>query len=215
MGIRVIHVMTHDSIGVGEDGPTHQPVEHVASLRAIPNLLVFRPADGVETAEAWEVALAHTSGPSLLALTRQNVAPARKHHPRDNLVEKGGYILSPASKPEKIVLIATGSEVEVALAAQAKLEAEGIGARVVSLPCFALFEAQSEGYRREVLGHHLPRLAVEAGVRDGWDRYIGPEGGFVGMPGFGASAPAKALFEHFGITVEGVVKAAKTLLKTS
>jgi transketolase len=215
MGVRVIHVMTHDSIGVGEDGPTHQPVEHVASLRAIPNLLVFRPADGVETAEAWEVALAHTSGPSLLALTRQNVAPARKHHPRDNLVEKGGYILSPASKPEKIVLIATGSEVEVAVAAQAKLEAEGIGARVVSLPCFALFEAQSEGYRREVLGHHLPRLAVEAGVRDGWDRYIGPEGGFVGMPGFGASAPAKALFEHFGITAEGVVKAAKTLLKTS
>jgi transketolase len=213
MGIRVIHVMTHDSIGVGEDGPTHQPVEHVASLRAIPNLLVFRPADGVETAEAWEVALAHTSGPSLLALTRQNVAPARKHHPRDNLVEKGGYVLSPATKPEKLVLIATGSEVEVALAAQARLEAEGIGARVVSLPCFALFAAQAEGYRREVLGHNLPRLAVEAGVRDGWDRWIGPEGGFVGMPGFGASAPAKTLFQHFGITAEAVAKAAKMLLK--
>ncbi len=213
MGIRVIHVMTHDSIGVGEDGPTHQPVEHVASLRAIPNLLVFRPADGVETAEAWEVALAHTKGPSLLALTRQTVAPARKSHPRDNLVEKGGYVLAPATGPEKIALIATGSEVEIALAAQAKLEAEGLGARVVSMPCFALFEAQSEGYRREVLGHHLPRLAVEAGVRSGWDRYIGPEGGFVGMPGFGASAPAKTLFQHFGITADAVVKAAKMLLK--
>jgi transketolase len=213
MGIRVIHVMTHDSIGVGEDGPTHQPVEHVASLRAIPNLLVFRPADGVETAEAWEVALAHTTGPSLLALTRQNVAPVRKHHPRDNLVEKGGYVLSPAAKPEKVVLIATGSEVEVALAAQAKLEAEGIGARVVSLPCFALFAAQSEGYRHDVLGHNLPRLAVEAGVREGWDRWIGPEGGFVGMSGFGASAPAKTLFQHFGITADAVVLAAKKLVK--
>jgi transketolase len=209
----VIWVWTHDSIGVGEDGPTHQPVEHVASLRAIPNLLVFRPADGVETAEAWEVALAHTKGPSLLALTRQNVAPARTSHPRDNLVEKGGFVLVPATGPEKLVLIATGSEVVIALAAKAKLEAEGLGARVVSMPCFALFEAQSEGYRREVLGHHLPRLAVEAGVRSGWDRYIGPEGGFVGMPGFGASAPAKTLFQHFGITAEAVVKAAKMLLK--
>ncbi len=209
MGIRVIHVMTHDSIGVGEDGPTHQPVEHVASLRAIPNLLVLRPADGVETAEAWEVALAHTTGPSLMALTRQNVAPARKHHPRDNMVEKGGYVLSPASKPEKVVLIATGSEVELALAAQAKLEAEGIGARVVSLPSFELFEAQGSGYQHEVLGHNLPRVAVEAGVRSGWDRWIGPEGGFVGMPGFGASAPAKTLFEHFHITADAVVKAAK------
>ncbi|MBI1362249.1 MAG: transketolase [Alphaproteobacteria bacterium] len=209
MGIRVVHVMTHDSIGVGEDGPTHQPVEHVASLRAIPNLLVLRPADGVETAEAWEVALARTTGPSLLALTRQNVAPARKHHPRDNMVEKGGYVLSPASKPEKVVLIATGSEVEVALAAQAKLEAEGIGARVVSLPSFELFEAQGTGYQHEVLGHNLPRVAVEAGVRSGWDRWIGPEGGFVGMTGFGASAPAKTLFQHFHITADAVVKAAK------
>ncbi|MEP7211337.1 MAG: transketolase [Alphaproteobacteria bacterium] len=213
MGIRVVHVMTHDSIGVGEDGPTHQPVEHVASLRAIPNLLVFRPADGVETAEAWEVALAHTTGPSVMALTRQNVAPARKHHPRDNLVEKGGYVLSPATKPEKVVLIATGSEVELALAAQASLEAEGIGARVVSLPCFALFEAQPESYRHEVLGHALPKVAVEAGVRSGWDRYIGAEGGFVGMHGFGASAPAKVLFQHFGITADAVVKTAKMLLK--
>jgi transketolase len=209
MGQRVIHVMTHDSIGVGEDGPTHQPVEHVASLRAIPNLLVFRPADGVETAEAWEVALTHTTGPSLIALTRQNLAPARKTHVAENLVARGGYVLSPASKPEKVVLLATGSEVEIALDTQAKLEAEGVGARVVSLPCFSLFEAQPAAYRKEVLGGSLPKVAIEAGVRDGWDRWIGPEGGFVGMTGFGASAPYKALYKHFGITAEAVVAAAK------
>jgi transketolase len=212
MGLRVIHVMTHDSIGVGEDGPTHQPVEHVASLRAIPNLTVFRPADGVETAEAWDVALHHTSGPSLIALTRQNVAPARRTHVDDNLVAKGGYVLSPATKAEKVVLIATGSEVEIALAAQKTLEEEGIGARVVSLPCFSLFAAQPAAYRKQVLGGKLPKVAVEAGVRDGWDRWIGPEGGFVGMDGFGASAPYKALYKHFGITPDAVVKAAKAQL---
>jgi transketolase len=209
MGQRVIHVMTHDSIGVGEDGPTHQPVEHVASLRMIPNLLVFRPADGVETAEAWEVAINTTTGPSLIALTRQNLQPARKTHVAENLVAKGGYVLSPAIKPEKVVLIATGSEVEIALDAQQKLEADGIGARVVSLPCFSLFEKQSAKYQDETLGGKLPRVAVEAGVRDGWDRWIGPEGGFVGMTGFGASAPYKALYKHFGITADAVVKAAK------
>jgi transketolase len=212
MGQRVIHVMTHDSIGVGEDGPTHQPVEHVASLRMIPNLAVFRPCDGVETAEAWEIAVQDTDGPSLIALTRQNLAPARKTHTAENLVAKGGYVLSPASKPEKVVLIATGSEVEIALEAQKKLEEEGIGARVVSLPCFSLFAAQPKKYRDETLGGALPKVAVEAGVRDGWDRWIGPEGGFVGMTGFGASAPFKALYKHFGITAEGVVKAAKALL---
>jgi transketolase len=212
MGQRVIHVMTHDSIGVGEDGPTHQPVEHVASLRMIPNLLVFRPADGVETAEAWEVALETTTGPSLIALTRQNLAPARRTHTDDNLVAKGGYVLSPASKPEKVVLIATGSEVEIALEAQKHLEAEGIGARVVSLPCFELFAAQPDKYRSDTLGGALPKVAIEAGVRDGWDRWIGPEGGFVGMTGFGASAPYKALYKHFGITAEEVVKAAKARL---
>ncbi len=211
MGLRVVHVMTHDSIGVGEDGPTHQPVEHVASLRAIPNLLVFRPADGVESAEAWECALAARTSPSVIALTRQNVAPARKSA-GENLTAKGGYVLSPATNPEKVVLCATGSEVELALAAQAKLEAEGIGARVVSLPCFELFAAQTPAYRAEVLGGALPKVAVEAGVRDGWDRWIGPEGGFVGMDSFGASAPFKALFQHFGITADGVVKAAKALL---
>jgi len=212
MGQRVIHVMTHDSIGVGEDGPTHQPVEHVASLRMIPNLLVFRPADGVETAEAWELALETTTGPSLIALTRQNLAPARRTHTDDNLVAKGGYVLSPASKPEKVVLIATGSEIEIALEAQKHLEAEGIGARVVSLPCFELFAAQPDTYRSETLGGALPKVAIEAGVRDGWDRWIGPEGGFVGMTGFGASAPYKALYKHFGITAEEVVKAAKARL---
>ncbi|MDZ4761278.1 MAG: transketolase [Alphaproteobacteria bacterium] len=209
MGQRVIHVMTHDSIGVGEDGPTHQPVEHVASLRAMPNLLVFRPCDGVEAAECWQAALDSTDAPSLIALTRQNLAPARTTHVEENLCARGGYVLSPAKSPEKIVLIATGSEVEIALAAQASLEAEGIGARVVSLPCFALFEAQTDAYRSEVLGGGLPKVAVEAGVRTGWDRWIGPEGGFVGMKGFGASAPAKTLYSHFGITAEAVVKAAR------
>lgn len=209
MNQRVIHVMTHDSIGVGEDGPTHQPVEHVASLRNIPNLLVFRPADGVETAEAWEVALNSTTAPSLIALTRQNLAPARKEHTDDNLVAKGGYVLSPATKPEKVVLLATGSEVEIALEAQKQLEADGIGARVVSMPCFSLFAAQPAKYQADTLGGKLPKVAVEAGIRDGWDRWIGPEGGFVGMTGFGASAPYKALYKHFGITAEAVVKAAK------
>ena len=209
MNQRVIHVMTHDSIGVGEDGPTHQPVEHVASLRNIPNLLVFRPADGVESAEAWEVALNSTDAPSLIALTRQNLAPARKVHTDENLVAKGGYVVSPATKPEKVVLLATGSEVEIALEAQKTLEAEGIGARVVSMPCFSLFAAQPAKYQTDTLGGKLPKVAVEAGIRDGWDRWIGPEGGFVGMTGFGASAPYKALYKHFGITAEAVVKAAK------
>ena len=209
MNQRVIHVMTHDSIGVGEDGPTHQPVEHVASLRNIPNLLVFRPADGVETAEAWEVALNSTTAPSLIALTRQNLAPARKEHTDENLVAKGGYVLSPATKPEKVVLLATGSEVEIALEAQKQLEADGIGARVVSMPCFSLFATQPAKYQADTLGGKLPKVAVEAGIRDGWDRWIGPEGGFVGMTGFGASAPYKALYKHFDITAEAVVKAAK------
>jgi transketolase len=212
MNQRVIHVMTHDSIGVGEDGPTHQPVEHVASLRNIPNLLVFRPADGVEAAEAWEVALKTTTGPSLIALTRQNLVPARKAHTDENLVAKGGYVVSPATKPEKVVLLATGSEVEIALEAQNQLAAEGIGARVVSMPCFSLFAAQTAKYRSETLGDALPKVAVEAGIRDGWDRWIGPDGGFVGMTGFGASAPYKALYKHFGITAEAVVAAAKARL---
>ncbi len=212
MGIRVIHVMTHDSIGVGEDGPTHQPVEHVAALRAIPNLNVFRPADGVEAAECWKLALEAEDRPSVMVLTRQGVAPVRTTHVDDNLSAKGGYVLSPAKEAEKAVLLATGSEVQVAIAAQAALAAEGIGARVVSMPSFELFAAQPEAYREDVLGGDLQRFAVEAGVRSGWDRWIGGDGGFVGMADFGASAPAKVLFEHFGITAEAVAAMVKSRL---
>jgi transketolase len=212
MGARVVHVMTHDSIGVGEDGPTHQPVEHVASLRAMPNLHVFRPCDGVETAEAWQVALQSRETPSLIALTRQNVPLARTHHVSENLVARGGYVLRPAQAPEKAAILATGSEIEIALKAQADLEALGVGTRVVSLPCFSLFSQQSESYRREVLGAGLVRVAVEAGVRDGWDRWIGPEGGFVGMTGFGASAPYKDLYKAFRITSDAVVEAIRARL---
>jgi transketolase len=212
MGTQVIHVMTHDSIGLGEDGPTHQPVEQVASLRAMPGMVVFRPADGVETAECWELALARTGGPSTIALTRQNIAPARKVHEEDNLSARGAYILSPAQGRERGVLIATGSEVEIALKAQADLAAEGIGVRVVSMPSMELFGQQDAAYQAETLGHGLPKVAVEAGVRFGWDRWIGPEGGFVGMESFGASAPYQKLYQHFGITAERVAAVLKERL---
>ena len=214
MGTHVVHVMTHDSIGLGEDGPTHQPVEHVASLRAMPNMMVFRPADGVETAECWELALKHKAGPSTIALTRQKVASVRTEHVDENMSARGGYVLSPATAEEKVVLIATGSEVEIAVAAQKELEAKGIGARVVSMPCMELFEAQDAAYQARTLGGELPKVAVEAGVRFGWDRWIGAEGGFVGMDSFGASAPYKDLYKRFGITAEGVVEAASTLVET-
>ncbi|MEZ5997403.1 MAG: transketolase [Hyphomonas sp.] len=207
MGTQVIHVMTHDSIGLGEDGPTHQPVEQVASLRAMPNMLVFRPADGVETAECWEVALEHADGPSTMALTRQGVTPARTTHTDENLSAKGAYVLSDV-KGAQATILATGSEVEIALAAQKLLEADGIRARVVSCPCLELFEKQHGNYRKSVLGT-LPRVAVEAGVRFGWDRWIGEEGGFVGMTGFGASAPYDKLYKHFGITAEAVAAEVK------
>ncbi len=205
MGQRVIHVMTHDSIGLGEDGPTHQPVEHVASLRAMPNVHVFRPCDGVEAAECWELALRRTEGPSVMALTRQKVRSARLAHTDENLCARGGYVLSPAEGDERAVLIATGSEIEIALDAQTALRAEGVGVRVVSMPCMDLFEAQASSYREDVLGGDLPKVAVEAGVRFGWDRWIGPDGGFVGMSGFGASAPYKDLYAHFGITANAVI----------
>lgn len=208
MGARVIHVMTHDSIGLGEDGPTHQPVEHVASLRAMPNIHVFRPCDGVETMEAWQVALGRENGPSVLALTRQGVVPARKEHTEENLVAKGGYILSEAKGDAQVVLIATGSEVGLALEAQEKLAAQDIGARVVSMPCMELFLEQSDAYQAEVLGSNLPKVGAEAGVRFGWDSVIGSDGEFVGMNGFGASAPAKDLFNHFNITSDAIVDAA-------
>jgi transketolase len=212
MGIRVVYVMTHDSIGLGEDGPTHQPVEQFAALRAIPNLLVFRPADGVETAEAWTLALANEKRPSLLMLSRQNLSTVRTAHTDDNLTAKGAYELVGADDA-KVTLLATGSEVEMAVKAREMLGQEGIAARIVSMPCWDLFEEQPATYRDSVLGPGTVKVAVEAGVRLGWDRYIGPKGGFVGMHSFGASGPYKDVYRHFGITPEAVVSAAKDALK--
>jgi transketolase len=204
--------MTHDSIGLGEDGPTHQPVEHLAALRAIPNLLTMRPCDGVETAECWEFALNHKTGPSLMALTRQNLLPMRKDT-GENKCAKGGYVLQEASKTPQVVLIATGSEIEIAAAAQKTLEGEGIAARLVSMPCMELFAQQVAAYRQSVLGPKgMARVAVEAGIRQCWDRWLGENGAFVGMSGFGESAPYKELYKFFGITPEAVVKAAKERL---
>ncbi|MCA8902240.1 MAG: transketolase, partial [Hyphomonas sp.] len=200
-------VMTHDSIGLVEDGPTHQPVEQVASLRAMPNMMVFRPADGVETAECWEIALERADGPATLALTRQNVAPARTAHTEENLSAKGAYVLSDV-KGAQATILATGSEVEIALAAQKLLAADGIKVRVVSCPCLELFEKQHGNYKKSVLGT-APRVAVEAGVRFGWDRWIGEDGSFVGMHSFGASAPYQKLYEHFGITAAAVAAEVK------
>jgi len=204
---RVVFVMTHDSIGLGEDGPTHQPVEHLAALRAIPGLLVFRPCDGVETAECWEIALRITEAPSLLALSRQGV-PTVRGAEKENMCAKGAYVLAEAEGKRQVTLLATGSEVSLALKAQEELKAAGISAAVVSMPCWELFERQDEAYRLSVLGS-APRVAVEAGVRMGWERYLGERGVFIGMDGFGASAPAEKLYKHFGITSEAVVKAAK------
>jgi transketolase len=212
MGIRVVYVMTHDSIGLGEDGPTHQPVEHFAALRAIPNLLVFRPADGVETAEAWALALASTKRPSLLMLSRQNLITARTTHTDENLSAKGAYELVGADNA-KVTLLSTGSEVEMAMKARELLAADGIAARIVSMPCWELFEEQPATYRDSVLGEGTVKVAVEAGVRLGWDRYIGPKGAFVGMHSFGSSGPYKDVYKHFGITPEAVADAAKAALK--
>lgn len=208
---RVVFVMTHDSIGLGEDGPTHQPVEHLAALRSIPDLLVFRPCDGIETAECWEIALEAKTTPSLLALSRQGL-PTVRGEGKDNLSARGAYVLSEAEGKRQVTLLATGSEVMLALEAQAQLKKDGIAAAVVSMPCFELFDRQDAAYQASVLGT-APRVAVEAGIRMGWDRYIGDKGAFVGMLSFGASAPAEKLYEHFGITTEAVVKAAETLLK--
>ena len=201
---RVIYVMTHDSIGLGEDGPTHQPVEQLSSLRAIPNVNVFRPCDAIETAECWQIALLSTETPSVLALTRQGLAPTRTTHSSENLSARGGYIAADAEGERKATILATGSEVEIALAARDALQADGIGTAVVSMPCQELFDAQDDAYRFEVLGPESTRVAVEAAVRLGWDRYIGLNGGFVGMDSFGASAPAGQLYEHFGITAAAV-----------
>ena len=203
-----IYVMTHDSIGLGEDGPTHQPVEHLAALRAIPNLRTLRPADAIETAECWQLALERVDGPTVLALTRQNLTPVRAEPGRGNLCAQGAYELAPAEGGKAAATIfATGSEVEIAVAARKLLAARGVAARVVSVPSLELFLAQPEDIRRKVIGPARIKVAVEAGVRMGWDALIGPEGGFVGMCSFGASAPAKELYKHFGITAEAVADA--------
>ena len=208
---RVIYVMTHDSIGLGEDGPTHQPVEHLAALRAIPNLRIFRPADAVETAECWELALA-AEGPSVLALSRQKLPAVRLEATPDNLCARGGYVLRPTSGTPRAVLLASGSEVALALEAQAALEADGVATQVISMACWELFDSQGPAYRAEVLPAGTARVAVEAASTFGWERYVGETGTTIGMPGFGASAPAGDLYKHFGITAEAVVAAAKAQL---
>jgi transketolase len=210
MDQKVVYVMTHDSIGLGEDGPTHQPVEHMAALRCIPNLKVFRPADAVETAECWALALS-LNGPSVLALTRQGVATNRTLHTSENKSARGAYVLSDAAGERRATLLATGSEIGLALEAQKSLAAEGIAVAVVSMPSWELFEAQDAAYKASVLGSG-PRVAVEAATSFGWERYVGSATNVVGMPGFGASAPAEALYKHFGITAEAVVAAVKRQL---
>jgi transketolase len=205
-GIPVVYVMTHDSIGLGEDGPTHQPVEHLASLRSMPNLRVYRPADAVETAECWQLSLERTDGPSLLALTRQNLPQLRKDGRGDNRSAAGAYELSPARDKARATIFASGSEVEIALAAQKLLEEKNFHARVVSVPSLDLFMAQPEDVRKKVIGAAPIKVAVEAAVRFGWDAVIGSDGIFVGMSSFGASAPYKDLYKHFGITAEAVAE---------
>ncbi|WP_113487463.1 transketolase [Rhizobium cremeum] len=211
MGIRVIHVLTHDSIGLGEDGPTHQPVEQMAALRAIPNLLMFRPADATETAECWQVALENKHRPSGLALTRQNLVAARTEYEEKNLSAYGAYELVSASDA-KVSIFASGSEVEIALKAQSMLAGKGIAARVVSVPCFELFFEQPQAYRDAIIGKAPVKIGVEAAVRQGWDSIIGSDGIFIGMKSFGASGPYKELYKHFGITPEAVVAAAEAKL---
>jgi transketolase len=219
MKVPTVFVMTHDSIGLGEDGPTHQPVEHLAISRATPNTMVFRPCDTIETAEAWELALSSTSTPSVLSLTRQGVPTLRTEHKTRNLTAQGAYVLKDAENKRQAIVMATGSEVAIAMAARDMLEAEGIGTRVVSMPCWELFEQQDEAYRKRVLpGGAAVRVGVEAAVRQGWDRWLcGERGrearaGFVGMDSFGASAPADVLYEKFGITAEAVADKVKSLL---
>jgi transketolase len=214
MGIRVVHVMTHDSIGLGEDGPTHQPVEHLASLRAMPNLLVFRPADALETAEAWDCALRSETSPSILCLSRQALPAFRNALTDNNLVALGAYVVVKPEKAREVTLIATGSEVSIALRAAKLLGEEGVRAAVVSAPCFELFRRQSHEYQANVLGRS-PRVGVEAAIEGDWSRWLGDDGEFVGMTGFGASAPAEALYREFGITPETVVRAAKRSIARS
>ena len=211
MGIRVIHVLTHDSIGLGEDGPTHQPVEHMAALRAIPNLLMFRPADATETVECWQLALENQHRPSGLALTRQNLIAVRTDYSAENLCAKGAYtVAGQADAP--VAIFATGSEVEIAVKAREILAGKGVEARVVSVPCFELFFEQDEAYRASVIGSAKVKIGVEAAIRQGWDQIIGSDGIFIGMTGFGASGPYKELYKHFGITPDAVAEAAQAKL---
>jgi transketolase len=208
----VVYIMTHDSIGLGEDGPTHQPVEHLAALRAMPNMRVFRPADAVETAECWQLALENTTGPTVLALSRQNLTPARTTASAGNLCSQGGYELIAAQGAAKVSLYASGSEVEIAVAAQKELAGRGIATRVVSVPSLELLLSQPAERRKAIIGDAPVKIAIEAAVRFGWDAVIGPDGDFIGMHSFGASAPAKALYKHFGITAEAVVETASKRL---
>jgi transketolase len=208
MGERVIHVLTHDSIGLGEDGPTHQPVEHLAALRAIPNLLVFRPCDAVETVECWQLALQNKNRPSVLALTRQSLPQLRNRYDEENVCARGAYEIAGPDGAADVSIFATGSEVSLGVDAAKSLAQRGIAARVVSVPSFELFREQPNDYCRAIIGDAPVRIAVEAAVRQGWDEIIGSDGAFVGMTGFGASAPYKELYQHFGITPEAVVEVA-------
>jgi transketolase len=211
---RVIYVMTHDSIGLGEDGPTHQPIEHLSALRAIPNLLVFRPADGVETAECWEVALKGGDQPSILALTRQAVPNLRTVHTDENKSARGAYVIKEAAGKHDLTLMATGSEVGLAVTAAELLSKDGINAAVVSMPSFELFRDQPEAYQRQTLGAE-PRIAVEAGVQQSWNEWLRPGDHFVGLSDFGASAPAPKVYAHFGLTAERVAEVGKEIKKRS
>ena len=209
---RVVYVMTHDSIGLGEDGPTHQPIEHLSALRAIPNTLVLRPADVIETAECWQIALEHTTGPSILVLTRQGLPLVRKESGDENLTRRGAYVLAEATGNCDVTIWATGSEIEIALQARDLLQTEKIGVRVISAPSLELFDRQDEKYRASLLGGSKISVAIEAGVRWGWDKYIGQNGIFIGMKGFGESAPYEQLYKYFGITAEDTVAAVKKKL---
>ncbi len=208
---RTIHVLTHDSIGLGEDGPTHQPVEHLSALRVIPNTFVFRPADAIETLECWQLALQLDTAPSVLALTRQGLPAVRTYEER-NVCSHGAYELAPGGKDPQVTIMASGSEISIAMEAREKLEAEGIGARVVSVPCMELFEQQSAATKADVLGNTPVRIAVEAAMQMSWDRYLREQDVFIGMDDFGASAPAPQLFQHFGITADAVIAAAREAL---
>jgi transketolase len=213
---RVVYVMTHDSIGLGEDGPTHQPIEHLQSLRAMPQLDVYRPADAVETAECWALAL-KSDGPSILALTRQNLRPVRTEVASQNLSGRGGYRLKAAENKRKVIFIATGSEVEIALDAAAELERQGVGADVVSMPCTEHFDAQPKDYRDEILpdvsNREILRVSIEAGTTFGWERYTGLHGLRIGIDRFGVSAPAKDAYEFFGLTRDKIVQRVTDFMK--